>query len=31
MLDDDVAKVLETLRRGMAGDEHRAFVERLAT
>ena len=31
MLDDDIAKVLETLRRGMAGDEHRAFVERLAT
>jgi Uma2 family endonuclease len=31
MLDDDVAKVLEALRRGMARDEHRAFVERLAT
>jgi Uma2 family endonuclease len=31
MLDDDIAKALETLRRGMAGDEHRAFVERLAT
>jgi Uma2 family endonuclease len=31
MLDDDIARVLETLRRGMAGDEHRAFVERLSS
>jgi Uma2 family endonuclease len=30
MLGDDMAKVLEVLRRGMAGDEHRQFVERLS-
>lgn len=30
MLGDDMAKVLETLRHDMAGDEHRQFVARLA-
>jgi Uma2 family endonuclease len=30
MLRYDTATVLETLRQGMAGDEHRRFVERLA-
>jgi Uma2 family endonuclease len=30
MLDDEMAKVLETLRQGMAGAEHQRFVEQLA-
>lgn len=30
MLGDDMAKVLETLRQGMAADAHRQFVDRLA-
>ncbi|MDR3618205.1 MAG: Uma2 family endonuclease [Paludisphaera borealis] len=31
MLADDIAKVLETLRQGMAGPEHQRFVEKFAT